>query len=178
MDYLVLARVAKLAALLGFALPWVTVSCSDTVLIEATGWQLMSGDIRPAADVEGAANEAEPSIPVILACVGLGLGLLLGLLLKGRNAAAALLAGAVAGIALSYYAVANMRSEIAREIRNSQSQAAGGEMAQAIASAIRVEEQEGYWLTLGGAGVAAALSLVVLAGAGAVRREGEPTPGM
>ena len=37
MDYLLLGRVAKLAALLGFVLPWVTVSCSGTEILTATG---------------------------------------------------------------------------------------------------------------------------------------------
>lgn len=192
MDYLLLGRVAKVAALLGFVLPWVTVSCSGTEILTATGIQLMTGDPQPAGPLEGQQTneDAEPAVAVILACVVIALGLAASFLPKARMAAAALLIGGLGGAGLSYYSVQNMQSEMTREINEAQGEAAadsgglfssaeGQRMSQAMAGAIRVEEEEGYWLTLGGALAGALFGLLVLAGAGAgagAARRQEPAP--
>lgn len=191
MDYLLLARVGKLVALIGFLLPWVTVSCSGTEILQATGVQLMTGDLEPSgafAQMEQTqTDDAEPSIPVILACAALLIGLGAGVLTKGKTAAAAMLIGAVAAIALSYFAIFNMRAEMTRQGEEAQSQQVEDtpyfsaeqqrELTQAAASAIKIEEEEGYWLTMGAAGIAGILSLLVLAGAGGVPvRQKEEAP--
>lgn len=188
MDYLLLGRVAKLVALLGFFLPWVTVSCSGTEILEATGWQLMTGDIEPTGPLAGAdtgQDKPEPSPLVIAAFVAIALGLLAALLTKARIAAAALLIGGVCGAGLSYYSVQNMRAEMTHQMEEAQNKGGGADtgglfsaeqqndMTRAMASAIRVEEQEGFWLTVAAAGVAAILGLIVLAGAGARVRDGD-----
>lgn len=181
MDYLLLGRVAKLAALLGFVLPWVTVSCSGTEILTATGIQLMTGDPQPAGPLEGQqanTEDAEPAVAVILACVVIALGLAASFLPKARMAAAALLIGGLGGAGAAYYSVQNMQSEMTREINEAQSEAASDSgglidaagMSQAVAGAIRVEEEEGYWLTLGGALIGALFGLLVLAGAAPVRK--------
>lgn len=192
MDYLLLARVAKLVALLGFFLPWVTVSCSGTDIIEATGWQLMTGDVKPSGAFaemsQGQASptdDADPAPLVIAAFVAAALGLIAGALTKGRAAATIMLVAAIAGMGLSYYSIGSMRSEMMRSANEQQTGGASegslftGEqerdMARAMTSAIQVEEQEGFWLTMAALGVAGLLSLLVLAGAsGAATR---PTPG-
>ncbi|MBK6704779.1 MAG: hypothetical protein IPG56_14215 [Caulobacteraceae bacterium] len=51
-DFNQIARIGKLVALLGFFLPWVTVSCSNTDILTATGWQLMTGDPQPAGPLQ------------------------------------------------------------------------------------------------------------------------------
>lgn len=199
MDYLLLGRVAKLVALLGFFLPWVTVSCSGTEIMQATGLQLMTGDIQPSealanmgAEANANTEDPEPSPIVIAAFAALALGLLLTLVTRAKIAAGILLAGALAGMGLSYYAVESMQREMARSMNEAQNQggAAPGsetifsaeqqsEMAQAMSAAIKVERQEGFWLTIGAAGVAAMLGLIVLAGAGAqtTARPGPAPPG-
>jgi hypothetical protein len=193
MDYLLLGRVAKIAALLGFLLPWVTVSCSGNEILTATGLQLMTGDPQPAGALEGMggddpAKDAEPAIAVIVACAVLAIGLAVSFLTKARVAAAALLVGGLGGAGVSYYAMQNMRTEMAREIGEAQNETpnSGGflserdtrQMTSAVANAIRVEEEEGYWLTVGASLIAALLGLMVLAGAGAapVRRPEDPPP--
>jgi hypothetical protein len=193
MDYLLLGRVAKIAALLGFLLPWVTVSCSGNEILTATGLQLMTGDPQPAGALEGMggddpAKDAEPAIAVIVACAVLAIGLAVSFLTKARVAAAALLVGGLGGAGVSYYAMQNMRTEMAREIGEAQNETpdTGGflserdtrQMTSAVANAIRVEEEEGYWLTVGASLIAALLGLMVLAGAGAapVRRPEDPPP--
>jgi hypothetical protein len=193
MDYLLLGRVAKIAALLGFLLPWVTVSCSGNEILTATGLQLMTGDPQPAGALEGMggddpAKDAEPAITVIVACAVLAIGLAVSFLTKARVAAAALLVGGLGGAGVSYYAMQNMRTEMAREIGEAQNETpdTGGflserdtrQMTSAVANAIRVEEEEGYWLTIGASLIAALLGLMVLAGAGTapVRRPEDPPP--
>lgn len=187
MDYLLLGRVAKLAALLGFLLPWVTVSCSGTEILSATGLQLMTGDPQPAGPLQGQqanTDDTEPAILVIAAFAVIALGLAASFLPKAKAAAAALLIGGLGGAGVSYYAVQNMQTEMAREMAEAQQDTpdAGGlmseqdarEMSAAVAGAIQVEEQEGFWVSVGGALIGALFGLLVLAGAGA--RRGEATP--
>lgn len=189
MDYLLLGRVAKIAALLGFLLPWVTVSCSGTEILEATGWQLMTGDPQPAGPLQGqqsSVEDAEPSPFVILAFGVIILGLGLSFLPKAKIAAAALLACGLGGAGVSYYAMQNMKSEMAREISEAQQQTpdTGGllsdsdtrEMTSALAGAIQVEEQEGFWVSVGGALIGALFGLLVLAGAAGVARKPDEAP--
>jgi len=193
MDYLLLARIAKLVGLLGFLLPWVTVSCSGNVILEATGLQLMTGDPQPAGALAGAeqnqTDDAEPAVGVILAFAVAAIGLVVGFLLKGKQAAGSMLAGAVLCIGLSFYSIENMRTELTREMNEQSNDApvednpffSGDqqrEFARAAASAIRIEEEEGFWVTVGGMGVGGILCLLVLAGVGgaAVRRPGEAPP--
>ena len=172
MDYLTLARVGKVVALLGFLLPWVTVSCSGNVILEATGLQLMTGDPQPAGMLEGAdrsqMDDPEPAIGVILACAAAALGLGLSFVLKGKQAAGAILAGAVLAIGLSYYSLESLHAEMTREASEQED-----DMARAVANAIRIEKQEGFWVTVGGAGVGGALALIVLVGVGVARRPEE-----
>jgi hypothetical protein len=121
-------------------------------------------------------DDAEPSIPVILAFAAVLIGLGAGVLTKGKTAAGAMLAGAVAAMALSYFAIFNMREEMTRQSNEAQNQQVEDtpyfsaeqqrELTEAAASAIKIEEEEGYWLTMGALGVAGILSLLVLAGAG------------
>ena len=182
MDYLMLARVGKLAALAGFFLPWVTVSCSGNPLLEATGWQLMTGDPQPAGSFAGAEQDptenAEPNAVVILAFAALLAGLALSFVLKGRQAAIATLSAAVLAIALSFYSMSNIRSELAREIESAPSGTSMEDsFARAAAGAIRVEEEEGFWVSVGGMGAAGVLALLLLASGAAPARTEPEAPG-
>jgi len=174
-DFNQIARLGKLVALLGFFLPWVTVSCSGNVILEATGLQLMTGDPQPAGMLEGAdrsqMDDPEPAIGVILACLAAALGLGLSFVLKGKQAAGAILAGAVLTIGFSYYSLESLRTEMTREASEQED-----DMARAVANAIRIEKQEGFWVTVGGAGVGGVLALIVLIGAGVARRPEETAP--
>jgi len=184
-DYLLLARIGKLVALLGFFLPWVTVSCSGTEILQATGWQLMTGDLEPSGAFAGAAQEqtddAEPAAGVIVAFAVVVIGVIAGWLTKGRTAAIVIAACALLGIGLSYFSLQNMRSEMVSELNDAQTDQQFEEndlfsadqqrdMARAAASAIQIEEQEGYWLTLGALGASMLLCLLIIASAA------RPTP--
>jgi len=181
-DFNQLARVGKIVALLGFLLPWVTVSCSGTEILTATGVQLMTGDPQLAGPLAGMAesqqaqqqDDAEPSIVTIAAFAAIALGLLLGLVTRSRTAAAIMLAGAVAGAGLSYFSIENMRQEMRRELSGQQSGEPAAEenpffsaedqrqMSQAMASSVRVVEEEGYYLTLGALALSAVFALLTL----------------
>lgn len=193
-DFNQIARIGKLIALLGFFLPWVTVSCSNTEILQATGWQLMTGDPQPAGPLEGMADqrqraeESEPAVIIIAAFAVILIGLGTSLMTRAQTAAISMLVCAVLGIGISYYGVQNMRSELRREITETQSEQQGAvadnpffsedqqrEMSAAVADSIDVEEQEGYIVTQGGLVFAALFSLLTL-----FRRRqpvaGEPPP--
>jgi hypothetical protein len=180
-DFNQLARVGKLVALLGFFLPWVTVSCSNTELLSATGWQLMTGDPQPAGPLEGIgdqqqrAEDAEPAVIIIAAFAVILIGFGTSLFTRTQTAAISMLVCAVLGIGISYYGVENMRSELRREISEGQSEQSAQvgdnpffgadqqrELSEAMASNVTVEEQEGYVVTHGGLLLAAIFSLLTL----------------
>ncbi|MFN3463431.1 MAG: hypothetical protein ACK4X1_05075 [Terricaulis sp.] len=180
-DFNQIARLGKLVALLGFFLPWVTVSCSGTEILSATGWQLMTGDPQPAGPLEGMADQrqqaedSEPAIIIIAAFAVVLIGLGTSLFTRAQTAAISMLVCAVLGIGISYYGVENMRSELRREITESQGDPQSSvadtpffsadqqrELSSVVASSIKVEEQEGYIVTHGGLVLAAIFSLLTL----------------
>jgi hypothetical protein len=178
-DFNQIARIAKLVALLGFFLPWVTVSCSSTEMMNATGWQLMIGDPQPAGPFSNVESDRdpEPAPLVIAAFVVVLAGLVASLMTRARTAAIALLAGAVLGAGLTYASVENLRSEMQREISEAQDESGGApffsaqqqdELSRNVAESIRVEKQEGYWLTLGALMLAALFAGLMLASRRAV----------
>jgi hypothetical protein len=189
-DFNLLARIAKLVALLGFLLPWVVVSCSNNEIAQATGVQLMTGHIEPSeamkqmggADMSGGRHDPDPNIYVIAAFAVIAVGLLLGLVTRARAAAAIMLCASLAGIGLSYYSIQDMRAGLTRSMSDSHAGRRGSEdvpfmsgaqqddMTRAMAGAIKVEQKEGFWVTLGALAVAALMSLFMLS----YRRQGPP----
>ncbi len=182
-DFNQIARLGKVVALLGFFLPWVTVSCSNTEILSATGWQLMTGDPQPAGPLEGMADQrqqaedSEPAVVIIAAFAVILIGLVSSLFTRTQAAAVTMLVTSVLGIGVSYYGVENIRTELHREIigtQNEQSEAIGDtsffgatqqrELSEAASSSITVEEQEGYMVTHGGLLLAGLFSLLTLFG--------------
>lgn len=183
-DFNLIARVAKFVALFGFFLPWVTVSCSGTEILHATGLQLMtghpeaSGPLAMSGSNSQLSDEAKPAVFVIAAFGVILIGLVCSLLTRKQTAAATMLVTALFGIGVTYYSVQNMRAELQRSIQHErekqQRHASGDEnafispeqqdqMGEAIASAIKVEEKEGYWITILGCAAAALFALLTLA---------------
>ena len=52
MDLMNIVRIAKVVALLAFALPWVAVSCQNVDVATASGIELMQGKMTPNPDFE------------------------------------------------------------------------------------------------------------------------------
>lgn len=194
-DFNQIARIGKLVALLGFFLPWVTVSCSNTEILQATGWQLMTGDPQPAGPLEGMteqrqqAEDSEPAAIIIAAFAVILIGLGTSLVTRAQTAAISMLVCAVLGIGISYYGVENMRTELQRQIaEGSQEQSAQigdnpffssdqqNELSSAVASSITVKEQEGYIVTHSGLLIAALFSLLTLFRRRQPEAQAPPTP--
>lgn len=179
-DFNQIARIGKIVALLGFLLPWVTVSCSNTEILSATGVQLMTGDPQPAGplagmDQQSRTDDAEPAVIIIAAFAIILIGLGISLFTRTRSAAIAMLATSALGIGVSYYGVENMRGELQRQISEGQREQSAEmgdnpfisgdqqrELTQAVASNITVKEEEGYVVTHSGLLAAAIFSLLTL----------------
>lgn len=198
MNWMAVARIAKVLALLAFLAPWMAVSCNGTPLVEATGLGLIIGDAQPSADspLAGFTNTAETTAPEgaetetatnegetlgsaqIWVSAGFGLivlALVLGLVVRPerRGAGAALAAGVLALAALGGgmgWTVNRFQAEKREALAEAPAEAdpndpfagLGQGMASAMASAVTLDIEWGYWLTVallavgvGAAGMAA-----------------------
>jgi len=179
-DFNQIARIGKIVALLGFFLPWVTVSCSNTEILTATGWQLMTGDPQPAGPLAGMAEQnrtedADPSYVIIAAFGVILIGLVCSALTRAQTAAITMLVTSVLGIGISYFGVENMRTELRREISEGQREQSSeltdnalfsaeqqNALSQQVAAQVTVKEEEGYVVTHSGLLIAALFSLLTL----------------
>lgn len=148
------ARVAKVLALLFFFLPWVVVSCNGDPLVQASGYQLATGQIDlPSVAVapEGLGKAWWAMAAIIAILAGLGLGFVL----KGINAGRVMAATSVVALVLVCggltQMVGSMRAEVAQKLeQKSQGDNLERQLARALGQSMRVEVdvQSGYWLTV------------------------------
>jgi hypothetical protein len=144
MNFIALARAAKVCALVGFLLPWVVVSCSGSAVQSDSGLTLARGHPDPnwwvilamAAIVAGLMFSFYPREPAIKART----------LLIAAIVAALLIAAGVAKAWLDY------RHNLAGSPSNRQ--------------VVRFETRFGLWLTLASLAAAAGLSGAALSGRG------------
>lgn len=166
-------KACKGVALVAFFLPWMTVSCSGTELIRASGWDLAIGHPRlsPAlADLAkrtaAASQQAgdHPSVLLILALVSV----LIGLAFAFRPAASgakAVIATAAAAIVLTAVATHNIsNAAMAKAMAQTKHAGSGTDLGAMAAAAIRIDWQFAYWLFLGALVAAAVLSWMTLTG--------------
>jgi len=148
------ARALKVAALLLFLLPWVTVSCAEQTLVSMSGLDLATGSVtvhnpmtgetaHPPSDGNG------PDMPVVVAAILIVLALVLSFVLRRRVGALASIGALAGAAALIGYSVLYRIPAKAREDVTQQSGPAtqGVDQAQ-LAQMIRVETELGFWLTL------------------------------
>jgi len=167
MGFNAFARLAKLVALLGFLLPWVVVSCSNSVIASATGVQLMTGHLETVAGE--ASDKPHPDVVVIAIFVVIVAGLALATFLRARAASAALLASSILAIALCFFSIEDLRAGITRQAHAHRYDSQLGDsdsaqLRQSIGDIVQVETRPGYWVTVSALGLAAALALANLAG--------------
>lgn len=96
-------KVPKGIALLAFILPWMTVSCSGTKLISATGFGLAFGSYTadvPSDRVATATSGAAINVWLILALVAILIGLVVSLRPSGKSNALFLAGASAAGVVL------------------------------------------------------------------------------
>lgn len=145
-----IGRAAQSFAIIGFILPWVTVSCSGQPLATASGLSLALGSITLHNPITGAVQHqhGHPNFFVALALLTVIGGLAASAWWKSNQEkanAAALLTGAMLGVFLSIFGLVSVydkRGQIQQDT-----------------SAVKIETRYGFWVTLLSLGVAGAFSL-------------------
>ena len=154
-------RIPKGIALLAFLLPWMTVSCSNQKLVEASGFGLAFGRVSAMGQAADASDGAALNIWLILALLAIAGGLAL-LFLKGREAAKLVLGTSAAAIALIFVGTYRYGKDaiLAEAAKNGQN----GGMDQAALAMIQVHWEIGYWLALLALIAAAVMAWLVMSG--------------
>lgn len=158
-------KACKGAALVAFLLPWMTVSCSSTELLRASGLDLAIGKPRltpqlaQLAGERAARGDAHPNLWLILALILIVVGLVFAFRPARQGAPAAVMTS-VGALVLTWVATRAISSDVLRRAA-ARSGDAGG-LDAALALQIRIDWQIGYWLcllALAGAAVLAGISL-------------------
>ncbi len=153
-------RIPKGLALLAFLLPWMTVSCSEQKIAEASGFGLAFGRISAIGQAAQTGDGAAMNFWLILALIAIGGGLYL-LFTKGREAAKLVLGTSVAALALILFGTWRYSKDaiLAEAARNG-----GGDMDRAALAMIEVDWHFGYWLALLSLIAAAVMAWLVMSG--------------
>lgn len=154
-------RVPKGIALLAFLLPWMTVSCSNQTLVEASGFGLAFGRVTAMGQASQASDGAAMNFWLILALVAIAAGLAL-LFIKGREAAKLVLGTSVAALLLIIAGTWRYSKDaiLAEAAKNGSS----GNLDQAALALIQVNWHFGYWLALLSLAAAAVMAWLVMSG--------------
>ena len=184
-NFNLIARVAKLVALLAFFLPWILVSCSGNEIAHGSGWDMMVGHLQPSDQINGLqaqfGNEHSqqqmdrpaPEFFAIAAFAVIAVGLLVSFAMKRRAAAGVMLATSLLGIALCFGAFEHIKSAMHEQVEHAarkQHNQLGIDLGGSVESAVRFEKQEGFWVTIIALVVAATMSGAALT----MRRETAP----
>lgn len=162
-------KACKGAALVAFFLPWMTVSCSGTELIRASGWDLAIGrpKLSPALAemAQGAASAQQAGGGVSVWLILTLAAIIAGLVFAFRPVASGaklVVASSIAGIVLLLIGTRNLSGEAMTKAMAARG--AGSNLDTMAAAAIRIDWQIGYWLTLLTLAAAAVLSWMALTG--------------
>lgn len=152
-------KIPKAIALLAFLLPWMTVSCSNTKVAEAYGWELVLGRIRPVLQ---AASDAAPhadklNIYFAAAVALIVVGLILSLIRK--RLAAVVVATSLGALALIW---AGAQQYTPQRLADAAKRGGDANMDEIATSVIRIDWQIGYWVALIALAVAAALAFLAI----------------
>jgi hypothetical protein len=167
-----LARIAHIVALVGFLLPWITVSCQGRVIAQVSGLDMAIGraTIRnPFTDVSHVHNGA-PNALVAVALALLVASLALGFSLAARRAAVTSAAACAAALLLIGYQVLASAGAAARS--RAVPTGEGGTLERSVAESVAVGTGAGFWLTC--IALAAAIFFYWRARGGAAAAPGRP----
>ena len=154
-------RIPKGIALLAFLLPWMTVSCSEQKLVEASGFGLAFGRVTAMGQASQASDGASMNVWLILALLAIAGGLFL-LFTKGREAAKLVLGTSAAALVMIFVGTWRYSKDaIMAEAAKNGSQ---GGMDQAALAMIQVNWHFGYWLALLSLITAAVMAWLVTSG--------------
>ena len=154
-------RIPKGIALLAFLLPWMTVSCSNQQLAEASGFGLAFGRINALGRAAQAGDHTAMNIWLILALLAIAGGLLL-LFTRGREAARLVLG--TSAVAFILILAGTWRYSKDAILAEAAENGAGGSMDQAALAMIQVNWHFGYWLALLSLIAAAGMAWLVMSG--------------
>ena len=152
-------KIPKAIALLAFLLPWMTVSCSNTKVAEANGWELVLGRIRPVMQAASdAPTHADKLNYYLVAAVALiVVGLILSLLRK--HMAAVVVATSLGALALIW---AGAQQYTPQRLAAAAKRSGEANIDEIATSMIRIDWQIGYWVALAALAVAAALAFLAI----------------
>lgn len=152
-------KIPKAIALLAFLLPWMTVSCSNTKVAEANGWELVLGRIRPVMQAASEApSHADKLNYYLAAAVALiVVGLILSLMRK--RVAALVVATSLGALALIW---AGAQQYTPQRLADAAKRGGEAGMDEIATSVIRIDWQIGYWVALGALAVAAVLAFLAI----------------
>jgi hypothetical protein len=154
-----LGRIAQVVALLGFVLPWITVSCNGQVLVQLSGLDLARGHISfnpmmQNAMTQGAQANAggTPNALVAIALALIVIGLVLSFVWKDVRLGIVNAVGSVVALGLIAYEVLVAAVHKAHEQAAASQATSGGAdannpFAKSMAEAIKVGTDYGFWLT-------------------------------
>jgi len=152
-------KIPKAIALLAFLLPWMTVSCSNTKVAEANGWELVLGRIRPvmqaASDAPAHADKLNYYLAAAVALIVVGL--ILSLMRK--RMAAVVVATSLGALALIW---AGAQQYTPQRLADAAKRGGEAGMDEIATSVIRIDWQIGYWIALGALAVAAILAFLAI----------------
>lgn len=153
-------RIPKGIALVAFLLPWMTISCSEQKIAEATGFGLAFGNVTTMGRAASAGDGAAMNLWLILALLAIAGGLFL-LFTRGREAAKLVLGTSVAALVLIFLGTWRYSKDaiMAEAAKNG-----GGDMDRAAMAMIQVNWEIGYWLALFALIAAAAMAWIVMSG--------------
>jgi len=152
-------KIPKAIALLAFLLPWTTVSCSNTKVAEANGWELVLGRIRPVmqAASDAPAHADKLNIYLAAAVALIVVGLVLSLLRK--RMAALVVATSLGALALVW---AGAQQYTPQRLADAAKRGGEANMDDVAASVIHVDWQIGYWIALIALAIAAVLAFLAI----------------
>ena len=143
-----LARIAQVVALVGFVLPWITVSCQGRVLAEVSGLDMALGRAtvhNPFTNVSQVHSGA-PNAMVVVALVLIVAGLALSFNVAAVRVALANVVASAAALLLIGYAVLVSAGGAVRS-QAASSQAPDGGLERSLSEAVKVGTGFGFWIT-------------------------------
>lgn len=150
-------KVPKGIALVSFILPWMTVSCSNQKIVEATGFGLAFGKFNVMGPAANGNHNGGLNLWLIFAILVIGAGINLLFATKKRQPRAVLVCALVA-LASIYIGTQKYTKENMIEAAAKSGNSNG--MDQAAMSMIQVDWQLGYWVAVLSLVAAAGMSLV------------------
>ena len=155
-------RIPKGIALLAFLLPWMTVSCSNQKIAEASGFGLAFGSIKTMGRASSSGDGAAMNLWLILALLAIVGGLVL-LFTRGRETAKLVLGTSAAALLLILIGTWRYSKDaIAAEA--AKNGGGNGGLDQAALSMIQIHWHFGYWLALLALIAAGVMAWLVMSG--------------